>query len=196
MTLLGDPCKSTLTNTGPNDGSTSPVEQVNQRLKQFVSSLKPTINTLCTMAVTIKNIGNLISTGISCTPSCRLGIPNPPVVLTRAWNECLTECGKQITAINYHSECHQNMLQDIQDTINREFQKISSEFQANVPELDSKLKYTKTEISALIESREQQMLNSRKRGPRLTPTILMRWLQPLTRGPEPRITIPPPYNSR
>ena len=61
------------------------------------------------------------------------------------------------------------MLQDIQDTINREFQKISSEFQANVPELDSKLKYTETEISALIESTEQQMLNSGKQGTKTNP---------------------------
>ena len=130
MTLLGDPRRPPSMNTGSNDAPTNPVEQVNHRLKQFVSSLKPTINTLCTTAVTIKNIGNVISTGsipICCTQTCQLRVPNPPLVVTRPWNDCLTECGKHLTAIliNYHSECHQNMLQAIQDTIDREFQKIS-----------------------------------------------------------------------
>ena len=139
LTLLGDPQRPSTPLSGSTNTSDipNPVDQVNTRLKQFTSSLKPTINTLCTTAVTIKNIGNLVSSGsipFGCTPSCRLGITNFPVSLTRAWNDCLKECGKQLTAIliNYHSECHQQMLQDLQETINIEFQKITNDFQATV----------------------------------------------------------------
>ena len=172
LTLLGDPQRPSTPLSGSTNTSDipNPVDQVNARLKQFTSSLKPTINTLCTTAVTIRNIGNLVSSGIipfGCTPSCRLGITNPPVSLTRAWNDCLKECGKQLTAIliNYHSECHQQMLQDLQETINIEFQKITNDFQATVPELDSKLKFTENEINQSIQTIEQQMLNQKKRGP-------------------------------
>ena len=172
LTLLGDPQRPSTPLSGSTNTSDipNPVDQVNTRLKQFTLSLKPTISTLCTTAVTIKNIGNLVSSGsipFGCTPSCRLGITNPLVSLTRAWNDCLKECGKQLTAIliNYHCECHQQMLQDLQETINIEFQQITNDFQATVPELDSKLKFTENEINQSIQAIEQQMLNQRKRGP-------------------------------
>ena len=92
----------------------------------------------------------------------------PPVTLTRHWNGCLMECGCQLTAIliNHHSECHQNntTLKDIKLTTNTEFQSIRNEFQATIPELQSKLKFTENEITQLIETTEQQLLNQRKRN--------------------------------
>ena len=134
-----------------------------------MNSLKPSINSLCNTAVTIKTIGSLVNNGnipLGCTPACRLGITNPPVTLTRQWNDCLLECCRQLTAIliNHHSECHQNMLKDIKLTINTKFQSISNKFQATVPELPSKLKFTESEITQLIETTEQQILNQRKRN--------------------------------
>lgn len=100
-----------------------------------MNSLKPAINALCNTAVTIKTIGNLVSNRSmpqGCTPVCRLGITNPPVTLKRNWNECLRECGHQLTAIliNHHLE---TMLKNIPLTINSEFQIITSEFQATIP---------------------------------------------------------------
>ena len=65
---------------------------------------------------------------------------------------------------NHHSECHQNMLKDNKLTINTKFQSISNKFQATVPELPSKLKFTENEITQLIETTEQQILNQRKRN--------------------------------
>ena len=106
LTLLGDPQRPSTLPSGSTNTSDipNPVDQVNTRLKQFTLSLKSTISTLCTTAVTIKNIGNLVSSGsipFGCTPSCRLGITNPLVSLIKAWNDCLKECGKQLTAIQY-----------------------------------------------------------------------------------------------
>ena len=56
------------------------------------------------------------------------------------------------------------MLKDIKLTINTEFQSITDEFQATIPELKSKLKFTENEITQLIESTKQQLLNHRKRS--------------------------------
>ena len=47
------------------------------------------------------------------------------------------------------------MLQDLQETINIEFQQITNDFQATVPELDSKLKFTENEINQSIQAIEQ-----------------------------------------
>ena len=147
--------------------------RISNKLNTFVNSLRPSINALCSTAVTIKTtiktIGNLVSNGNipqGYTPVCRLGITNPPVTLTRNWNESLRECGRQLNAIliNHHSECHQNMLKDIKLTINTEFQSITNEFQATVLELQSKLKFMENEITQLIETTEQQLLNQRNRN--------------------------------
>ena len=173
LTLLGESQHQTINNSPSTEANitehNSPVVKISSKLKTFVNSLKPSINSLCSTAVTIKTIGSLLSNGNipqGCTPVCRLGITNPPVTLTRQWNDCLIECGCQFTAIliNHHSECHQNMLKDIKLTINTEFQPITSEFQATVPELQSKLKFTESEITQLIETTEQQILNQRKRN--------------------------------
>ena len=51
------------------------------------------------------------------------------------------------------------MLKDIKLTINTEFQSITNEFQATIPELQSKLKFTENETTQLIETTEQQLLN-------------------------------------
>ena len=173
LTLLGESQHQTINSSPSTEANitehNSPVVKISNKLKTFVNSLKPSINSLCSTAVTIKTIGSLLSNGNipqGCTPVCRLGITNPPVTLTRQWNDCLIECGCQFTAIliNHHSECHQNMLKDIKLTINTEFQSITSEFQATVPELQSKLKFTESEITQLIETTEQQILNQRKRN--------------------------------
>ena len=42
----------------------------------------------------------------------------------------------------HHSECLQTMLKNIPQTINTEFQKITTKFQTTVQELQSKLKFT------------------------------------------------------
>ena len=96
----------------------------------------------------------------------RLGIQNSLVALVRTWNECLNECGKQLTAIliDHHSSCHQAMLTDIQVTIRTEFNDIMTTYNHQVPVLESKLKYTESEISSLIKSMEDQLSNSRKRS--------------------------------
>ena len=157
LKLLGEPQHQTTINSPSNTEvniteHNSPVVRISNKLKTFVNSLKLSINSLCSTAVTIKMIGNLVSNGNipqGCTPVCRLGITNPPVTLTRHWNDCLMACGCQLTAIliNHHFECHQNMLKDIKLTINTEFQSITSEFQATIPELQSKLKFTESEIT-------------------------------------------------
>ena len=174
LTLLGEPQHQTTINSSPNTEvntteQNSPIMRISNKLKTFVNSLRPSINALCGTAVTIKTIGNLVSNGNipqGCTPVCRLEITNPPVTLTRNWNECPRECGHQLTAIliNHHSECHQNMLKDIKLSINTEFQSITKEFQATIPELQSKLKFMENEITQLIETTEQQLLNQRKRN--------------------------------
>ena len=173
LTLLGESQHQTINSSLSTEANiteqNSPIVKISNKLKTFVNSLKPSINSLCSTAVTIKTIGSLVSNGNipqGCTPVCRLGITNPPVTLTRQWNDCLIECGRQLTAvlINHHSECHQNMLKDIKLTINTEFQSITNEFQATVPELQSKLKFTESEIAQLIETTGQQILNQRKRN--------------------------------
>ena len=119
LTLLGESQHQTINSSPSIEANTteqnSPVVRMNNKLKTFVNSLKPSINSLCSTVVTIKTIGGLVSNGNipqGCTLVCRLGITNPPVTLTRQWNDCLIECGRQLTAIliNHHSECHQNML--------------------------------------------------------------------------------------
>ena len=173
LTLLGE-SQHQAVNSTPNTETNiielnSPAARINNKLKTFVNSLKPSINSLCNTGVTIKTIGSVVNNGnipLGCMPVCRLSITNPPVTLTRQWNDCLSECGRQLTAIliNHHSECHQNMLKDIKLTINTEFQYITNEFQATVPELSSKLKFTENEITQLIETTQQQILNQRKRN--------------------------------
>jgi len=46
-------------------------------------------------------------------------IPNPSPTLTQTWNDCLRQCGKQLTAIliDYHSQTHQKLLSEIQTRI-------------------------------------------------------------------------------
>ena len=120
LALLDEPQHQTV-DTSPSNPDVnateqnSPITRVSNKLKTFVNNLRPSINALCSTAVAIKTIGNLVSSGNipqEYTPVCRLGIINPPVTLTKNWNECLRECGHQLTAIliNHHSECHQNML--------------------------------------------------------------------------------------
>ena len=74
-------------------------------------------------------------------PSLQAGITNPPVTMTRNCNECLRECGHQLTAIliNHHLECHQTMLKNIQLTINSEFQTITNEFWPSSPNSNQNL---------------------------------------------------------
>ena len=85
FTLLSEPLHQTV-NTSPSnsdDNATeqnSPITRVSNKLKTFINSLRPSINALCSTAVTIKTIGNLVSSGNipqGCTPVCRLGITNP-----------------------------------------------------------------------------------------------------------------------
>ena len=85
LTLLSEPLHQTV-NTSPSNSDDNATEQnslitrVSNKLKTFVNSLRPSINALCSTAVTIKTIGNLVSSGNipqGCTPVCRLGITNP-----------------------------------------------------------------------------------------------------------------------
>ena len=141
LTLLGESQHQAVNSTPSTKANilelNSPAVKISNKLKTFVNSLKPSINSLCSTMVTVKTIGSLVNNGNipqGCTPTCRLGITNPLVTLTRQWYDCLLECGRQLTAIliNHHSEVHQNMLKDIKLMINTEFQSITNEFQATV----------------------------------------------------------------
>lgn len=99
---------------------------------EFTESLKSPIYNLCSLAVTIKNIGTLVNNNKipqGCIPTCRLGVPNAPLSLTQSWNQCLLECGKQLTAIlvNHHSNSHEALLTEIKDNINNKFQSLTDE---------------------------------------------------------------------
>ena len=85
LTLLGEHQHQTTINSSPNTEvntteQNSPTMRISNKLKTFVNSLRPSINALCSTAMTIKTIGNLVSNGNipkGCTPVCRLGITNP-----------------------------------------------------------------------------------------------------------------------
>ena len=147
-------------------GSVSPVDQLNIKLQQFRESLKTPIHNLCNIAVTINNIGTLVNNGKipwGCIPTCGLGVQNPLLALTQSWNQCLLECGKQITAIliDHYSNSHEALLTEIKNNINTEFQSLSNEFGTTVAELQSKLKFTE-QIFKQIQLKESEMLNRKR----------------------------------
>ena len=86
-----------------------------------------------------------------CKPSCRLGVPNPPAMLIQTWNNYLTQCGKQLTAIliDYHSQTHEKLSNEIQAQIQNEFDDILNTYNHQIPELTSKLNHTDSEIKTL-----------------------------------------------
>jgi len=145
------------------------VEIVNNRLKSFINNLKQPIHQLATMSNTIKHIGNIVRMGqipVGCKPSCCLGVPNPLATLIQTWNDCLTQCSKQLTAIliDYHSQTHEKLLNKIQAQIQHEFNDILNTYNHQIPELTSKLTHTDSKIQALIKQTEDQIANYRKWG--------------------------------
>ena len=150
-------------------GPVSPVDQVNDKLKSLLINLQRPLEQLSNLTLTIKNIGNVISQGnipAGCTPVCRLGIPNPPEKVTTTWNRCLFECGKQLTAIlvTYHNKCHEDLLNSINMKIKEEFDTLTVTYEGRVPELQSKLNHTKSQITLLQQEAEEKCSKNRKRG--------------------------------
>jgi len=86
--------------------------------------------------------------------------------LTQTWNDCLRQCGKQLTAIliDYHSQNHQKLLSEIQTQIQQEFDDILTTYDHQIPKLTSKLTHTDSKIQALLKHTEEQIANYRKRG--------------------------------
>lgn len=86
--------------------------------------------------------------------------------LTQAWNDCLLECGKQLTAllIDYHTHRYENLLTVINESIPKEFNSILQNHASEVPELQSKLLHSHKEITDIMSSTEQAMLQSHKKS--------------------------------
>jgi len=144
-----------------DSGLVSPVDIVNNRLKSLITSLMPIIEKLASTSNTIMNIGDLIGQGqipTGCVPTCRLHIVNPPNQLVQDWKDCLFECGRQLTAIiiNHHTQRHQKILQNLNNTISTEFNTILKDYNTKVPELSSKLQHSHTEITQIIKNKEEQ----------------------------------------
>ena len=119
-------------------GLVSPVNQINDKL---ITILQQQLEQFANLTVTIKYIGNLITQGnipTVCIPSCILGIQNPPKEVKGTLDKCSLECGKQLTAIlvAYHNKCHEDLL----NFSNKTFDNITTEYEDQVPELQSKIK--------------------------------------------------------
>jgi len=111
---------------------------------------------------TATRFGNMLRNNTiprGCLPICKLQLPNPPVSMVTAWNSCLKDCGQQLTLmiIDYNLNKFSELQEAIDKLVENAFNNIRAEF-TSLPELESKLQATITEIKAANDKNPTELI--------------------------------------